>query len=72
MYVHPRCKNFLDEIGKYRRKRDPKNLDRILEDIEDRNNHAMDACRYCTYTRFGGPDRTRHESGPGWGTPQAA
>jgi hypothetical protein len=72
MYVHPRCKNLIDEIGKYRRKRDPRNPDHILEQIEDKHSHCPDAARYAIYTRFGGPDRTRHESGPGWGAPQAA
>lgn len=71
MYVHPRCKHTIEEFGKYRRRRDPKNLDRVLEQPEDKHNHCMDALKYLTLTRFGGPDRTRHESGPGWGAPQA-
>jgi phage terminase large subunit len=66
LYVHPRCKETIGEFGKYRRRRDPKNPERVLDSIEDANNHAMDACRYLVYTRFGGPDRSRHESGPGW------
>lgn len=66
MYVSPKCKETIGEFGKYRRRRDPRNPERILDAIEDANNHAMDACRYLTYTRFGGPDRSRAESGPGW------
>lgn len=72
LYIHPRCKNLIEEMGKYRRRRDPRNPDRVLEAIEDAWNHANDACRYALYTRFGGPSRERHEIGPGWGEPQAA
>ncbi len=41
------------EFGKYRRKRDPKNRERVLDDIEDKNNHSMDAARYPILSRFG-------------------
>lgn len=60
LYVSPRCANTIAECGKYRRKRDPKNPEAILDDIVDKDNHAMDALRYPIFTRFGGPDRTRH------------
>lgn len=55
LYVHPRCKNLINELGLYRHKRDPKNPERSLEAIEDANNHAIDALRYGLTTRF--PDR---------------
>jgi len=43
----------------YRRKRDPRDLDRVLDTPEDRNNHAMDAIRYAIFTRFGTPEPVR-------------
>ncbi len=58
LYVHPRCKNLIREFGEYRRKRDPRNKERVLDDIEDKNNHSMDALRYFVHTRFGGPARS--------------
>lgn len=66
LYVSPRCRNTIEEFGKYRRKRDPKNADRFLDDIEDAWNHSMDSCRYACVGRFGGVQRRVIESGPGW------
>ena len=63
MYFSKACQEAVAEIGKYRRKRDPKNQERILDEIVDADNHAMDAIRYAVMTRFGGPNRTRHELG---------
>jgi len=53
LYVSPGCINTIREFGLYRRKRDPRNRERILDDIEDKNNHAMDALRYLIFSRFG-------------------
>ena len=61
MYVSPKCKATITEFGKYRRKRDPKNQNRILDDIQDRDNHCMDAIRYALFTHFGGPDKRIRE-----------
>lgn len=61
LYLAPGCANTIAEFGKYRRKRDPKNTETILDDIVDKDNHAMDALRYAIFTRFGGPDRVRRE-----------
>jgi hypothetical protein len=66
LYISPECTNTIAEFGLYRRKRDPRNKERVLDDIEDKNNHAMDALRYAIFSRFGGPSRTRSESGAGW------
>jgi len=41
LYVSPRCHNLIRELGLYRRKRDPRNPDRVTEAIEDRNNHCF-------------------------------
>ena len=60
-FVSPRCVNTIAEFGKYRRKRDPRNKDRILDDIEDKNNHAMDSIRYAVFSRFGSPPRIKIE-----------
>lgn len=62
LYVHPRCVNTIREFGSYRRKRDPHNADHILEDIEDANNHAMDALRYPVLTHFGRPRSRKTEA----------
>jgi hypothetical protein len=54
MYVSPECPNLIREMGMYRRKRDPKNKELILDEIEDKNNHCQDALRYAIYHVFGG------------------
>jgi phage terminase large subunit len=59
LHISPTCPNTIREFGLYRRKRDPRNREAFLDDIEDRNNHAMDAIRYAIFNRFGGPDRRR-------------
>jgi hypothetical protein len=46
LYVHPRCRNTIQEMGLYRRKKDPKNADSFIDDIASGNDHAMDALRY--------------------------
>jgi hypothetical protein len=66
LYVSPECKNTIAEFGEYRRRRDPRNRERVTDDIEDKNNHAMDALRYAIFSRFGAPPRTRTEFGPGY------
>lgn len=53
LYIHPRCVNTIREFKSYRRKRDPYNANGFLEDIEDRNNHAMDSLRYMVIGEFG-------------------
>lgn len=42
--IHPRCVNFLMEIGTYQWKKDK--FDKKLNEPEDDNNHLMDAMRY--------------------------
>ncbi len=55
LYVSPKCKNFIREMGLYRRK---KLADGTFgEEPEDKNNHGMDAGRYMAVGRFGrGPN----------------
>ena len=60
-YISRNCTNTIREFGLYRRKRDPRNRERILDDIEDKNNHAMDLARYAIHTHFGGPDKRIRE-----------
>jgi len=43
--VHPSCKRTYDELGKYSYKRDRRTQE-ITSDIEDRDNHCIDALRY--------------------------
>lgn len=54
LYISPSCPNLIREMGLYRRKRDPKNKERVLDDIEDKDNHAIDSARYPLYHFFGG------------------
>lgn len=57
LLVHPDCVHTIREFGLYRRKRDSRNRDRVLDDIEDKNNHCMDAGRYALHTHFGSKDK---------------
>ena len=61
LYVSPRCENVIREMGLYRRKRDPRNTERVLDDIDTRNDHALDCVRYALHTRFGGPRHRRSD-----------
>jgi len=57
LYVSPKARNAISEFGLYRRKRDRQDHERVTDDIEDSNNHAMDAIRYAIHTRFGQPSK---------------
>ena len=62
-YISRSCPSTIREFGLYRRKRDPRDTERFLDEIVDKDNHAMDCGRYLVFTRFGGPDRSRHVIG---------
>lgn len=67
LFVHPKCVRTIDELGKYRRRRDPRDKDRYLDDIEDKHNHCMDSLRYPIVSRFGVLNRSGvQDSGAGW------
>ena len=68
LFVDPSCKNLLWEFRNYKRKPDPDNKDRYLDEIADGNDHACDALRYAIFSRFGKPAATRIDSGAGWGS----
>jgi hypothetical protein len=53
LYIHERCKFTIWELGAYKRRQDPHDPDRYLEDIVDKDNHAMDALRYALHNHFG-------------------
>jgi Terminase RNAseH like domain len=57
LFIHPDCVETIREFGMYRRKRNPRNRDEVLDELEDKNNHCMDAIRYAIQSRFGGEDR---------------
>jgi hypothetical protein len=57
--------NLIAELGKYRRKADPRDKDRYLEDIMDRWNHAADALRYPIFNRFGEQFRSGRRNAAG-------
>ena len=59
LYVSPDCRNLIREFGLYKRRRNPKNRSEVLESIEDKHNHALDALRYAVYSRFGMPQTVR-------------
>jgi hypothetical protein len=59
LHVSARCKNTIREMSTYRRKRDPHDQDRYLEEIEDANNHALDCLRYLVVGKLGVGDRRR-------------
>lgn len=65
-YVSARCPKLIRQFSQYRRRRDPNNQDLFLDEIEKVNDDGMDALRYAIFSRFGGPARTRTESGAGW------
>lgn len=67
LYVSRRCENTIRELENYRRKPDSKDPERFTDEIEDKNNHAMDPLRYALYNRFGGPEREGAlVEGAGW------
>jgi phage terminase large subunit len=43
--VHPRCKHLIDELSLYRYKRD-RLTNQVLPELEDKDNHVIDALRY--------------------------
>lgn len=53
LFVSKVCTNLINEMGCYRRKRDPRNKEIILDDIADGNDHCQDATRYPLYKVFG-------------------
>lgn len=58
LYVDPSCKHTIDEFGKYRRKRDARNPDRVLDAIDtSRDDHCLDSLRYALVSHFVGPER---------------
>jgi hypothetical protein len=61
LYISPRCVNTIREMLSYKRKPDPMNAGRFLEDIIDRDNHTSDALRYLTIGEFGRPANYKHE-----------
>lgn len=40
-YVSPKCREYIAELGLYRRKRDSRDHERVLDAIEDKNNHCL-------------------------------
>lgn len=53
--VHPRCRHAIDDLGLFSYKTDWLTGD-ILPDVEDANNHVIDALRYALEaTRETGP-----------------
>jgi phage terminase large subunit len=54
--VHPRCRHLIDELALYSYRTDPK-TGVVLSELEDRENHAVDALRYAVEgLRRGGYD----------------
>lgn len=53
LYIDPKCVETIREFETYRRREDPRNPGKFMEEIVDKNNHAMDAIRYAMYSEFG-------------------
>lgn len=54
-YVHPRCKNFIREVGLYKRKKSYLNPGSFTDDVVDKDNHAIDTARYICSGHLGLP-----------------
>jgi hypothetical protein len=52
LYVSRSCRELIRELGLYRRKRDRRDNDRVLDDYEQGNDHGPDALRYALHSRF--------------------
>ncbi|WP_225770135.1 PBSX family phage terminase large subunit [Inquilinus sp. Marseille-Q2685] len=66
--VHPRCRHLIDELALYSWRTDPRTGD-ILPELEDRENHAIDALRYALEGQRSGStyDTSMRWVGPGLG-----
>lgn len=53
LFVSPRCKGLIKELGMYKRKRDPRNADAYQDVVDKVNDDACDALRYAIFNRFG-------------------
>lgn len=60
--VSAACPRTIGEIGTYRYKRDPRDKERHIDAVDDRDDHAMDALRYMVFSRFGKPQGSRTDS----------
>jgi phage terminase large subunit len=64
--VHPRCRHLIDELALYSYRTDPKTGE-ILAELDDRENHAIDALRYALEGQRSG---STYDSSMRWvGTP---
>jgi len=61
-YVSPSCVHTIKELCSYRWKKDRKDSDAFRDEVEDRNNHAIDSIRYALLGRFGRLENKRHET----------
>jgi hypothetical protein len=61
LLVAPQCRETIREIGTYRYKRDPRDRERHIDAVDDRDDHAMDALRYMVFSRFGKPTASRSD-----------
>lgn len=61
LYIHRKCVQTRWELRNYKRRPDPSNRDQYTDEIVGKNDHAMDAGRYCLFGAFGSPPRVRDE-----------
>ncbi len=66
LFVDPSCRNTIWEFRNYKRKPDPNDKEKYLDEIADGNDHAMDALRYAIFSRFGKPAATVSAIGGGY------
>lgn len=63
IFVHPKCKNTINELSSYSYKKDPSGNG--INEPEDSNNHLMDALRYAFYdVRFFVPENPNEKRRP--------
>lgn len=53
LYISPDCPELIRELGLYRYRKDPKDADLYLNDVEKRNDHACDGVRYALHNHLG-------------------
>lgn len=62
LYVSAKCTKTIWEFANYRWKKDPKVAEKLKDEPEDANNHAMDSLRYALVGEFGRGTSQRHEA----------
>jgi phage terminase large subunit len=60
-YIHPKCQKTIAELKNYRRKPDPLQPGKFLDDVVKTGDDCCDALRYAIISEFGRPANRKHE-----------